>query len=489
MAPMTRPASRIAASAVAAVLALALVPAGSAVATPAAPATPLASVQGAALADATVSGRVTLAGVGVTSGTVQLWTLDGSLVRTVAIAADGTFSVAGVLPGQYLPQAVPATDSSWLATFSGNETRRPDGTPVTVAAASTTSVTIAVKQGATVTGRVVGASGSPVAGAQVEGFNTTRAGWASAVTDADGRYVLRRLSTGRVQVVAGKGASSGTTTVQAVRGDSVAARTITVRNTATGKVTGRVTRTNGTPLSVRVSLLDRSKDVVAEVRSTSTGRFSFPRLEPGTYRVVVNGSNVAKAVTVRQKRTSSVGTLRRGTVSPVRGILRGTNGKVVKGEIVRLVDSYGTSAGYARTNAQGRYTIKGVVKGRYTLSAARDARFDLTYREATFVARAGRPVSQSLRLQPTATLRATVVDTKGRPVEDLVVDPFSIDTVYGYDDYLWTKPDGTFVLRGIVPGRQALSIVDDYPTGYKDATVRFTAVKGRTITLTVTVRR
>lgn len=433
----------------------------------------------------TLSGVLTLAGTPVTAGTVQAQAEGASTIQHAAVGADGRYTLADLAPGRYLVSAYPADDSTWLQTFAPSAGRAPDARLVEVTAGAVADASIALKHGATVTGVVRDTAGRPVSGAWVYGTNLTRTGFSTARTDANGRYTIRRLATGKAAVEAWSGRRTASTTVQAVRGASVTAHTLVVRN-RDGRVSGTVTLADGRLTSAHVTLLDSHKRWVARVTPTSSGSYSFRNVAAGTYWVALDGANVARKVTVTASRTTKVAVLHRGKRSTVSGVLRSPGGARVAKETVTLRDAFGSPAGHATTDARGRYSIRGVVKGYYTLHAERDRPGALATVTKRFTARSGTPVRADLRLVKAATVRGVVRDGAGRPVEGVFVWTSNIDTTDG--EPAVTDAAGRFVLTGVYPGERRVWTNDPYAAGYRDASVPFTARAGRTASVTVTVR-
>lgn len=136
-----------------------------------------------------VSGFVLGGNVGALPGArVSVSNLQNSVFVSGAVAAaDGSYSIADVPPGEYY---VRANASDYPVTFWPDAREQDAATRVTVTAgAATTGVDFTLMHGATVTGRVTGPGGAPVAGVQVFSIIGST-GYGSPSTDAAGTYSL-----------------------------------------------------------------------------------------------------------------------------------------------------------------------------------------------------------------------------------------------------------------------------------------------------------
>jgi hypothetical protein len=88
----------------------------------------------------TLAGKVTVEGGAPLPANTAVNIMDGDkIVRSVPIGADGTFSVAGLPPGNYSVQLVSARGSDRVAIFGATST-------VTVAAGATTTVEVTAQR-------------------------------------------------------------------------------------------------------------------------------------------------------------------------------------------------------------------------------------------------------------------------------------------------------------------------------------------------------
>jgi len=442
------------------------------------------------VATTTITGKVTSGGTPVANASVRVFT-PGSPESTRYTTTDetGTYVLDyGLTGGSYV---VAAENWIWegsdfqtadfLTTYSGNTVREPDAKAVTVAEGGSATANIAVVPGATVKGKIVDSKGKPVKGAWVSAYNTTRHGsdYADA-TDANGNYVLKGLATGKVEISSSvwntKSTSSGTVTVAAKQGATVTAKTLRMDKVTFGTITGKVKGLKkGDTVWVYDTKLKYSYQVGAAEKKGSLK--VKENLAPGTYRLVVGGTNVAsKAVTVKAKKTSKAGSLKAPKKrTKVTGKIKGSNGKALKTAWVSLVDSYGTYLPGAGTNKKGKYTIKGVYSGAYTVSAS-DSTGKNAWTSAKITVTKGKNAKKNLKLGKTYKVTGTVKHA-GKAVEGANVSASGA--------WATTGADGKFVLTGVVGGKQTFSVYDPYTGGYLNVNAKVTVKKNMTWNPTV----
>ena len=149
----------------------------------------------------------------------------------------------------------------------------------------------------------VGEMGAPLSGASVEIANQETQERASATTDNHGRYSVAGLQPGSYFVTASKlGFTStdpeddGTIGIEA---RDCAVIDLSLNKSWPGTIRGRVTRSDGTPAPVGMSVdlirmegksgAKKSKLLVGSgVKTDDNGEYSFPNVAPGSYKIVLN---------------------------------------------------------------------------------------------------------------------------------------------------------------------------------------------------------
>lgn len=410
----------------------------------------------------TVTGTVTFAGKPVAGVEVALQGADFSWDDYTYTDGAGRFTLAAD-PGVGVLR-VDNGSQPFLATYSGNTVREPDAQRVTIQAGSSQTVNIQVAAAATVTGTVVDAKGKRLAGVDVWATNTTRSGTGWGTTDANGNYVLNGLATGPVEVIASLGTGnkyrSGSVSVRATQGKSVKAKPIRIANAKLGKIRATI---KGAKQGDRIYAYDTKRKFALHIDDVlKNGKFKLDaKVAPGTYRIVVGGTNRAsKAVTVKAKKTSKAGTVKVPKKrTKVSGKVKTSKGKAARDVSVTVRDSYGTFVGGAATNKKGKYSVPGVVSGRYTVEA-----FDPSGKNASKVrnvtVKRGKNAKRSVKLAKAYRVTGTIKHA-GKPVAGV-----SVYAGVRADD---TDAQGKFTIRGLGKGKVQLSTYDPYPGGYVHA--------------------
>jgi hypothetical protein len=231
------------------------------------------------------------------AGVVTMWPRRGNLsTRRESIRSDGTFIVAGVLPGDY-----------WI-----NVNNRVGGAgetasvPITVADADISGLSIVMRGGATLRGTVVfegnrprspfgltarfadGRSG-PHAVLGAAGFITVGADGRFEAKDVIGRvtftavgddWVVKSVTAGGAEVLESGIDLEGKDVVDGIR------ITVTDKFSSVG---GRVVSADGKPLSdylvalLRLDAVSQASPAIRTLRTDDGGRFEAARLRPGSY--------------------------------------------------------------------------------------------------------------------------------------------------------------------------------------------------------------
>ncbi|WP_138067664.1 carboxypeptidase-like regulatory domain-containing protein [Cellulomonas rhizosphaerae] len=438
-----------------------------------------AGVGPAVAADGTtgVSGTVKLGSAPVANTYVDFKGIGASDGQTAYGQTDatGTYAATYVTPGTYVAQ-VYAYNANYLTTYSGNTVREPDAKPITVTSGATAAANISVVASAVVTGKVVDAKGRAVKGVSVAGTNLSRAGYANAQTDATGHYVLRGLATGTVQVTTYRTAGGANLTasvkVAAKQGSVKAAKTLKLKAAGSAKITGKIKTSGSAVANQGVSLLSSKKVTLANARPSKSGKVTFAGLKAGTYTVVVDGTNITKKVTVKAGKTKSFGTIARAKLTTIKGVVKSSAKKPVAAAYVYVVDAYGTIAGQAQTNTKGRYAVKGLVSGKYTVYVTpTDGSRD--YAAAVKItASKGKNVARNINLSKGSTVSG-VVKHGAAGVEGV--------TVWVGAAQATTDAHGKYTITGVAPGKTAVYVSDPYTGGYRDAVKKIVVKKGKAL--------
>lgn len=423
----------------------------------------------------TITGQVTRNGKPVNGARVTLTSEDDySWGGGATTDASGRYTITAT-PGTGVVW-VETSSSKFLATYSGNTVRFPDAKKVSVTAGGSQTVDVKVTASATITGKVVDAKGKPVKGVHVWGENVQRSGRGHARTNAQGRYVLRGLATGPVEVIASKGTGQkyrdgAAPRVIAVQGKSVTAKTIRIKAEKKGTLKATI---KGVQKGDAIWAYDtRAKYPLELDTADKKGKLKITGKVPvGTYRVVIGGTNKAsKAVTVKANKSVNAGTLKAPKKrARLTGVVKGSNGKRVGGVNVTAYDSYGTYAGNVTASTKGRYTITGLASGKYVLHVYDDSLKNARTSKGVKVA-AKKKTKKNIKLAKAYRVTGTITH-RGKPVVGVDV----------YSDWssAVTDSSGRYTLRGIGKGKVRLLAHDPYAGGYRYASKNLKVKKNTT---------
>ncbi len=178
--------------------------------------------------------------------------------------ADGMYTISGLAAGDYRVQFMAPMGSDLINEYYRDTTNYSAATPVTVTAGNTTSdIDAQLATGGKITGRITDGAGNPVANASVAAnpAGAGSAGYGNAITSTEGTYTISGLTAGdyRVQFMAPMGSDLINEYYRDTTNYSAATPvTVTAGNTTSdidaqlatgGKITGRVTDSNGTPIA------------------------------------------------------------------------------------------------------------------------------------------------------------------------------------------------------------------------------------------------
>lgn len=413
-----------------------------------------------------VSGKVSLAGKGVMNASVSLGYL-----------TSGNGSYEGPIePGTYVPYVVGGDTQPYFTTYYGGTVRKPDAAKLVVKKGYSATANIALVSAAQVSGTVVDRSGRPLSHVEIHASNLDRAGAATAATDLYGRYTLRGLASGRVQIWAaddsGELPAFGSRVVTAVQGSPVTGVKVAVADDAV--VYGQI-KTPGSNVTYQdISLVDSNGEWYGTYRPYSDGFVGFAGLPAGTYYVHVDGSNIRKQVVVKAHQQVSFGTITRGAQTTVKGVVRTAAGKPAVSALVVVSDKYGTAYATTRTSSTGTYSIKGAVSGSYTISVTPKYGTD-AWTSAAVTVTAGQWLVKDLKLGVGATVTGVVLNAKGAPAVSV-----KVETSDGRSAK--TNAAGAYTLTGLRSGYNRIWISDpSYVGGYRDASTSVTAKTSMTV--------
>jgi len=308
-------------------------------------------------------GSIAIGSSALKKQSLVLTRLDGSTINYVTASSSGSYEFIGLVPGKYK-----VTSDLYNTTFS------PYTSPtITVQAGKKTSISAVPTAGASIKG-VVKVKGKAVSGIDVYAYKGLSSGFAT--TDKKGAYTIKGLTSGTYNLsFANSGrAASASVVAKVFKPKVVAGKTVTVNAalTAAGEVSGSVKVTKGATWAQVYAVKSGKLVGTGYVETKSKGKFSIKGLPTGSYTLYVqDGADkfyAIKKVSVKGGKKSAVGTLSlkkktvtlSGTVSP------SGNGSVSA--------SSRALYGFGGEIKNGKYTIKGLIPGTYSIYSYLDGR-------------------------------------------------------------------------------------------------------------------
>ncbi|WP_164020500.1 carboxypeptidase regulatory-like domain-containing protein [Pyxidicoccus trucidator] len=384
-----------------------------------------------------VEGIVRGEGAPVAGATVTVLTARHARYFGATSDADGHFRIGPLPPG---PLVTFVASKGWLPMLAPAETIPWSG----------------LSRAHPLTGRVL-SDGEPVPGAEVRvgsGDDLPEAGARMATTDAEGRFTFMLPSGSGYTLTASRDGRYALARVQ-LTGTSAPPEVILESGSAL-HVEGRVSDDAGRPVpGARVALIPgRGVRPVAETTTHADGRYRLGPVEPGTWRFEVKAERHLDPVgplehTLTPGTAAVDFTLPRA--SAVTGRITDPKGLPLRGlelSLVRPTPKGDTLQEQTRTDADGRFLLHATDPGDHRIDV-RESR----QRSTSFPVRA--PAEDvRLSLTPGPSVKGTVVDVDGLPLEDCRVELHDPSTG-AYQELLraeYTDARGRFHLRGVKPG-------------------------------------
>jgi protocatechuate 3,4-dioxygenase beta subunit len=324
-------------------------------------------------------------------------------------------------------------------------------------------ITIRMKGGARIEGRVQRADGKGAVGEQVNLFQS----WFEPRTtycDADGKYAFEHVAAGKWSVTTGL-FEQGASGLSKSGIDVPTEGTVTVDLTYTageGSVTGVVV-VGGKPApgaSVYVGD-ERGTDTSASLKTDEQGAFHATGLSLGRVSVYVETADgLTTTKTVRLSKESPVGDVRIefGT-GAIRGRCQEPGGQAVGSAWVTVekAETGGSGVASRAVDGDGHFEVKGVAAGSYRLRIWANGYAQVTTDPFTLAAEETRDLGAVI-VPRGADLAGRVTDDAGQPVENatIALKDSSGRAVYTFSLFT-TGSDGRYTVQGIVPGRYTVS--------------------------------
>ncbi|MEY9091683.1 carboxypeptidase regulatory-like domain-containing protein [Paenibacillus sp. RC84] len=421
----------------------------------------------------TVSGVITVSGTGtpLAGALVEALNERGQQIAAAVSAADGSYAINSLAPGNY---RIRASEAAFTMDIAGAAVR----------AGQTATVNIGLSPApGTLTGQVTDAlSGVPLSGAVVHVVTVEGITAATTVTDAGGTYVINSLQPANYTITFSETAYASQTTGVSIAPGAQSVLNIALQQLA-GSITGMVTDLNGNPLENAVVRVFMNSFVVATLNADQNGQFDIHGLAPGSYMVraetpgyqrqligafIQPGETVEVDFALAPQPGTLTGTVTAGT-SPVPGAVL----------VVRQTDN--SVIGRTITSADGTYVLEELAPGTYTAAVFADG---LQTQIKGFSITAGQTTTVSFNLEPLPGIVAGTVynASTNQLLADIPVAVRIVDTNGLVIQSLFTDQFGAFTAPNLAPGSYT-AIVSS--TDFQTNLVSFLIAAGQTTTIRV----
>ena len=406
--------------------------------------------------------------------------------------ADGHFEVPGLVAGDTVDLHVQHSD---YADTKIRVTPEPKD--------KAKELSVRMKAGAVVVGRVTDAQGNGIAGEQVN----LAMGWFDArttFTDEQGAYRFDAVTPGEYMMTTGpfeQGARGLSKSGIQIGEEGIVTENF-VNPAAAGKVTGGVMQAGAPVPGAQLTLTDaRGPEKAVSVRAGDDGRFAAEGLQYGSVRIDARtpaGMVGSARVRVDEGAAAPDVTIDIGTCT-VRARILDTAGQPASGCWINVELADGESEGWGRVKDNGNSDTNGV----YVSDGIQPGRYVLRVNRVEFAQYVSAPFSLALgenkdlgdvRMTAGVLLTGVVRDDAGAPVEKATI---SLRDAQGNKVQLFsmatTGSDGRYAMHSVEPGRYTVLFEakghapDERPVEITDAggSADGTLTRGATVAVTV----
>lgn len=412
------------------------------------------------------------------------------LVSSAATGSDGTYSLVGLLPGDYeIEFSAVGFQTIWYPSAPDQA----EATPVSVAAQSNSNGVNATITGlpGSITGTVdTGESPSPTVTVTVTAEQGTAKVVATTTTDSSGSYTVPALPAPATYDLSfsAAGYQVASDSEEIAGGESHIANTVTL-TAATGTLGGVVTDGKNPLGGVAITANANGQTISsATPTSGSVGQFTLPNLAtPATYLLTFSDAGYG-TITVAEhlgpgQSLTDLNIPLSGGAGQISGEVKSATGGPLGGVAV-TVDNVNpkTTTNTLTAGSVGSYLLSGLATpGTYTIT------FSLTgYQSQTVsvtLASSGSATGVAVSLPPeVGSITGTVTSSAGKPLSGVAVTITNGTTVSNTTST--SSPAGGFSLGGLQPGSYSVTFS---LTGYQDTTVLVQLSDGQTANASATM--
>ena len=374
--------------------------------------------------------------------------------------SNGAYTMTGLSSGTYNVEVRAGDYSSTMKTVA------------VTAGQDTSGVDFVLTVGGSISGTVTYEDTTPAVNVRVECWNEIGSGRGDALTDPDGVYTIRGLSTGTYRVKVRIDDPTANYASESRKISVTAGQTTTGVNfvlSAGGSISGTVTFEGSPVANVRVEAWNDQGSGWGDSMTASDGTYTINGLSTGTYHITVKADESGMNYASEEKSVSvTAGQPTNGVnfALTIGGSISGTvtyDGSSVANVRVECWKREGMGRGDAMTASDGTYTITGLSSGVYELEVRSDEEnYASDHKTVTVVAGENTP-NVNFVLSTGASISGAVTYA-GNPVANMRVEAWN-DQGSGWGDSM-TASDGTYTINGLSAGTYHVKVRNDWdPTG------------------------
>lgn len=409
--------------------------------------------------------------------TIQVFYINGQLLRKVQADHTGVFVVTGLVPGSYV---LTASAPQYQTNRVGANVKANEVTNV--------EVSLLAAAGA-IAGTVVEfRTNEPIVGSSVKITDINGFIIGAAVTDESGRFHIESLLVGTVNVIA---TAEGYTSISraAIIPLNTTVDIILSLQLNPGRIVGTITDIQGFPISGAViTVIDGTTAVITTVLTQNDGSYRVESLTPGVYTILVNATGFGQGISsgvVASGGTTDVSLQLMGNTGTIAGAVQDSEtGLPIKGAAIqiRLINPSGPIVLTTVTDTGGNFVAPNLNPGFYAVVAFAE---DYGSNVASVQVVINETATVALSLSSlVGAVRGTVVDEAlESPLVDTLIRLTSESGIVLRE--VQTDVAGNYFIDNITRGNYTLVFIN---ANYQNVVVSVTVVANETKIISVTLQ-